>query len=314
MARQIEQIERDLNQLRTISSQLGLELTAAYKRYFSAFAPALKQQSIQACYHLATSCYPEAFLKLSYNQRAQLLKTLQRVIQNTVANLLTQLETPDYTGEDDTETTGELTSMAVMPIDWFGAPDSLSTWQKNLEGEIAHTLKEISYKVNLLLQQAQIMPPAIPKPILEANPQVDERGGNIINVPNLLGVLIEQDGANERSTLAALLQRGRVMAENRQEDRELDPDDNDSPVDEDSLLEDINEDSDDLMPKVLQIYSIYLRLTEIEFTDGTVLSERKNINNLGNKIKTLRREYLHKQRELTIAKAESSWRSSWFED
>jgi hypothetical protein len=313
MARQIEQIERDLNQLRTVSSQLGLELTEAYKSYFSAFAPTLKQQSIQACYHLATSYYPEAFLKLSYNQRTQLLKTLQRVIQNTVANLLTQLETPDYTGEDDTETTGELTSMAAMPIDWFGAPDSLSTWQKNLEGEIAHTLKEISYKVNLLLQQAQIMPPAIPKPILEANPQVDERGGNIINVPNLLGVLIEQDGANERSTLAALLQRGRAaMNENRQEDRDLD--DNDLAVDEDSLLEDIDEESNELMPKILQIYSIYLRLTEIEFTDGVVLSERKNINNLGNKIKTLRREYLQKQRELTIAKAESSWRSSWFED
>jgi hypothetical protein len=313
MARQIEQIERDLNQLRTISSQLGLELTGAYKSYFSAFAPILKQQSIQACYHLATNYYPEAFLKLSYNQRTQLLKTLQRVIQNTVANLLTQLETPDYTGEDDTETTGELTSMPVMPIDWFGAPDSLSTWQKNLEGEIAHTLKEISYKVNLLLQQAQIMPSAIPKPILEANPQVDERGGNIINVPNLLGVLIEQDGANERSTLAALLQRGRAaMNENRQEDRDLD--DNDLAVDEDSLLEDIDEESNELMPKILQIYSIYLRLTEIEFTDGVVLSERKNINNLGNKIKTLRREYLQKQRELTIAKAESSWRSSWFED
>jgi hypothetical protein len=44
------------------------------------------------------------------------------------------------------------------------------------------------------------------------------------------------------------------------------------------------------------------------------LSGRKNINNLDNKIKILRREYLHKQRKLTIAKAESSWRSSWFED
>ncbi len=312
MARQIEQIERDLNQLRTASSQLGLELTAAYNSYFVAFAPALKQQSIQACYHLATSCYPEPFLKLTYHQRSQLLKTLQRVIQNTVANLLTQLDKSDYTGEDDTETTGELTSMAAMPIDWFGAPDSLSTWQKNLEGEIAHTLKEISYKVNLLLQQAQIMPPAIPKPILEANPQVDERGGNIINVPNLLGVLIEQDGGNERSTLAALLQRRIAINENLQADPDLD--DDDSPVDEDSLLEDLDRESDEMMPKILQIYSIYLRLTEIEFTDGTVLSERKNINNLANKIKTLRREYLHKQRELTIAKAESSWRSSWFED
>jgi hypothetical protein len=313
MARPIEQIQRDLNKLRTVSSELGLELTTAYQSYFAVFAPTLKQQSIQACYHLATNCYPEAFLKLTYSQKSQLLKTLQRVIQNTVASLLTQLDTPGYTGEDDTETTGELTSMPVVPIDWFGAPDSLSTWQKNLEGEIAHTLTEVSYKVNLLLQQAQILPPTIPKPILEANPQVDERGGNTINVPNLLGVLIERDGANERSTLAALLQRGREMNENRRQNREENPEVDDSSIDEDSILEDVHNDADEL-PKILQIFSIYLRLNEIEFSDGAVLSGRKNINNLGNKIKTLRREYLHKQRELTIAEAESSWRSSWFED
>jgi hypothetical protein len=313
MARQIEQIQRDLNKLRTVSSELGLELTTAYKTYFDVFAPTLKQQSIQACYHLATSCYPEAFLKLTYSQKSQLLKTLQRVIQNTVASLLTQFDTPGYTGEDETETTGELTSMPVVPIDWFGAPDSLSTWQKNLEGEIAHTLKEISYKVNLLLQQAQIMPSAIPKPILEANPQVDERGGNTINVPNLLGVLIERDGANERSTLAALLQRGREIHENRRQNRDEDLENDDSPVDEDPMLADLHNDADDL-PKILQIFSVYLRLNEIEFSDGVVLSSRKNINKLGNKIKNLRREYLHKQRELTIAEAESSWRSSWFED
>jgi hypothetical protein len=313
MARQIEQIQRDLNKLRTTSSELGLELTTAYQSYFAVFAPTLKQQSIQACYHLATTCYPEAFLKLTYSQKSQLLKTLQRVIQNTVASLLTQLDTPGYSGEDDTETTGELTSMPITPIDWFGAPDSLATWQKNLEGEIAHTLTEVSYKVNLLLQQAQILPPAIPKPILEANPQVDERGGNTINVPNLLGVLIERDGGNERSTLAALLQRGRDMNENRRQDRDEDLEADESSIDEDPILRDLHDDPDE-PPKILQIFSIYLRLTEIEFSDGAVLSGRKNINNLGNKIKTLRREYIHKQRELTIAEAESSWRSSWFED
>jgi hypothetical protein len=313
MARQIEQIQRDLNKLRTVSSEIGLELTTAYKNYFAVFAPTLKQQSIQACYHLATNCYPESFLKLSYSQKSQLLKTLQRVIQNTVASLLTQLDTPGYTGEDETETTGELTSMPVTPIDWFGAPDSLSTWQNNLEGEIAHTLTEISYKVNLLLQQAQIIPPSIPKQVLEANPQVDERGGNMINVPNLLGILIERDGANERSTLAALLQRGREISENRHQNRDENLEVDRSSVDEDPMLEDLQDNTDE-SPKILQIFSIYLRLTEVEFSDGTVLSGRKDINNLGNKIKTLRREYLHKQRELTIAEAESSWRSSWFED
>ncbi len=313
MARQIEQIQRDLNKLRTVSSEIGLELTTAYKNYFAVFAPTLKQQSIQACYHLATTCYPEAFLKLTYSQKSQLLKTLQRVIQNTVASLLTQLDTPGYTGEDETETTGELTSMPVTPIDWFAAPDSLSTWQKNLEEEIAHTLTEISYKVNLLLQQAQILPSSIPKPILEANPQVDQRGGNTINVPNLLGVLIERDGGNERSTLAALLQRGREINQNRQQDRHENLEEDDLPIDPNPILADLHDHADEPQ-KILQIFSVYLRLTEVEFSDGAVLSGRKNINNLGNKINTLRREYLHKQRELTIAEAESSWRSSWFED
>jgi hypothetical protein len=312
MARQIEQIEQELSKLKTLSSELGLELTIAYKKYFAALAPTLKQQSIQACYYLSTTCYPEAFLKLSYGQRAHLLKTLQRVIQNTISSLLVHIETPEYTGEDDTETTGELTAIPTMPIDWFATPDSLSTWQKNLEGEIAHTLKEISYKVNLLLQQAQIMPPSIPKPILEANPQVDERSNNTTNVPNLLGVLIEHDPGSDRSILATLLRKSQELDEDSQRDR----DEDDSSIGSNSSPKNKQQyfNNDDELPKIMEIYSIYLRLTEIEFSDGTVLSERKNINNLANKIKILRREYLHKQRELIIAEAESSWQNSWFDD
>ena len=64
----------------------------------------------------------------------------------------------------------------------------------------------------------------------------------------------------------------------------------------------------------MQIHSLYLRLTEIEFSDGTVLSCRKQINQLVNKISVLQREYLQKQQELKIAEAESAWRNSWFED
>ncbi len=279
MAKPIEQIYQDLNNLKLASTALGAELSIAYKSYFEALVPTLKQQSIQGCYYLCTNGYTEAFLKLSYNQRSQLLKTLQRVIGNAVANLLTKLDPSarNNSDDDDDEPTGDLTVMSATPIDWFATPESLSTWQKNLESEIRHTLKDISYKVNLLLQQAQVMPPMIPKPILEANPQADERGGNTSNIPNLLSVLIKQDLPQAEPS-------------NSEEEEEED------------------------MPKIMQIHSLYLRLTEVEFSNAAVLTGRKNLSQLGNKAKTLRREYLQKLQELKIAEAESAWRNSWFEE
>jgi hypothetical protein len=275
MAKPIEQVEQELTKLRMASSQLGKELTIAYKSYFAAFAPTLKKQSIQGCYYLCTTGYPEAFVKLNYDRRAQLLKTLQRTINNAVANLVVHIDSPDRSTNNEDEPTGEITSMS-MPVDWFATPASLSTWQKHLEAEISHSLKEISYKVNLLLQQGQVLPPSIPKPILEANPQADLQGENLVNIPNILSVLIEQND-DRVAPLAA-------------------------------------EDEDEDAPKILPIYSVYLRLPEIEFSDATVLSCRKNIDILTNKINGLRREYIQRQQDLKIAEAAAAWRNSWFEE
>jgi hypothetical protein len=281
MARSIEQVGHDLIQLKTTSGEVGRELTAVYRSYFSHLATALRQQSIQSCYHLCTNCYPDAFLQLNYNQRSQLLKTLQRVIGNVTVRLISIIDPiPDRVnhGDDDDEPTGELTSMQVTPIDWFDTPLSLSTWQQNLEVELLHRTKEISYKVNLLLQQAQIAPANIPKPILEADPEADSQADGVVNAPNILSVFIEQ-----------------------------------ASIEEQQLGDNENAEDDDLN-SIIKIHSLYLRLTEVEFSDGTVLSLRKNINQLVNKVSVLRREYLQKQQELKIAEAESAWRNSWFED
>jgi hypothetical protein len=291
MARPIEQVEQDLTQLRKASSQLGRELMAAYKSYFTTLAPTLKQQSIQGCYYLCTNCYPEAFLKLNYDRRSQLLNTLKRVIRNVISDLVVHLDEPSArsSNNNEDEPTGELTSIPVMPIDWFETPTSLSTWQQNIEQEIGHSLKEISYKVNLLLQQAQIMPPTIPKPILEASMEADRQGGSMANVPNILSILIEQESIEEQELEDAL------------QDRLMMP-----------TIVEIS--SADELPQIIQINSLYLRLTEVEFSNVTALSLRKNISQLVDKINMLRREYLHKQQELKIAEAESAWRNSWFED
>jgi hypothetical protein len=290
MARPIEQIEQDLTQLRKASTQLGEELMAAYKSYFTTLAPTLKKQSIQGCYYLCTNCYPEAFLKLNYERRSQLLNTLKRVIRNVIGDLVVQIEPSARTSNNhDDEPTGELTSIPVMPIDWFATPASLSTWHQNIEEEIGHSLKEISYKVNLLLQQAQIMPPTIPKPILEASLEADRQGGSTANIPNILSILIEQESSEGQEL------------EDVPEERSMMP-----------IVLEISSPED--LPQIVQIHTLYLRLTEVEFSDVTALSLRKNISQLVNKINMLRREYLQKQQELKIAEAESAWRNSWFED
>jgi hypothetical protein len=299
MARSIEQVGQDLIHLKKVSSELGTELTTAYKSYFAVLSPTLKQQSIQSCYYLCTTCYPDAFLKLNYNQRSQLLKALQRVIGNVINDLMVQIESSPRTSNDnDDEPTGELTSIPMMPIDWFATPTSLSTWQQNLESEIAHSLKEISYKVNLLLQQAEVMPLNIPKPILEASPEADRQGESTINIPNLLSILVEQDIAEPQSdNQLATSSTGANGTEQ-----------SDWFGDDTSL-----EDRDEYL-QIMKIYSVYLRLTEVEFADVNVLGLRKNIDRLANKIGMLKREYLKKQQELKTSEAESAWRNSWFEN
>jgi hypothetical protein len=292
MAKPIEQVEQDLKQLSVNSTELGRELMAAYRSYFTSLASTLQQQSIQGCYSLCTNFYPEAFLKLNYDRRTQLLKTLQRVIGNAITNLLVHIEpnrSPSSNEEDDDEPTGDLTAIPVMPIDWFATPSSLATWQQNLEGELNHSLKEISYKLNMILQQAQILPPNIPKPILEAHPEADRQGGNNTSIPNLLSVLI---GHNS----------------DRSEDEDAEEMDTEDQLD--AALESLIQRNSNT--EIIQINSLYLRLTEIEFSNVTLLSLRKNINQLTNQVKALRRDYLQKQQELKIAEAESAWKNSWF--
>jgi hypothetical protein len=298
MAKSIEQVGQDLIHLKKVSSEIGTELTTTYQNYFAALSPTLNQQSIQSCYYLCTNCYPDAFLKLNYNQRSQLLKTLQRVIGNVIKDLMAQIEPSDRGDRhsDDDEPTGELTSISMMPTDWFATPTSLSNWQQNLEAEITHSLKEISYKVNLLLQQARVMPADIPKPILEASPEADRRGESMSNVPNLLSILLEQE--MDEPQIDNPLVAGSANGTEQSDWMGNEP-----------SLEDRDE-----HPQIVQIHSLYLRLTEVEFADVNVLGLRKNIDRLAHKVSMLKREYTHKQQELKIAEAESAWRNSWFEN
>lgn len=65
---------------------------------------------------------------------------------------------------------------------------------------------------------------------------------------------------------------------------------------------------------VTHIIAIYLRLSEVEFTEVRVRAGRNQIRNLLLQLNKLGQEYHKKQRERAVAEAEAAWRASWFEE
>ncbi len=63
----------------------------------------------------------------------------------------------------------------------------------------------------------------------------------------------------------------------------------------------------------IQVTAVCLRLSEIEFADPSLMSERQQLRDLATKVGKLRKQYQKLQRERAIAAAEAAWRSSWSE-
>ncbi len=65
---------------------------------------------------------------------------------------------------------------------------------------------------------------------------------------------------------------------------------------------------------LMKIMAVNLRLGEIEFADTELSGKRKQIRHISSRLAKVGREYQKIQRELSVAKAEAAWRSSWYED
>lgn len=169
-------LTHDLVKLADRSHDLGEEVYQLYRRYLTALAKALRHHSIQACYHLCTSCYPLEFLDLEPSQQQRLQRSLRRAITNSIIDLLRQLE----------------------PISDVPSPLELSAWLHNIEEAIGLTLPGLSKKMNYLLQQARVVPQQVPRQLIEAAVKADEiSDGGGAKRPNILSVLVEKDSKDE---------------------------------------------------------------------------------------------------------------------
>jgi hypothetical protein len=294
MARAIERIEKDINELKEGIRAIAQSLNLAYARYINILGPALQKQLILASYYLCTQGYPYEFLKLSLNQKQKLQQGIRKLGQQAAKELISYIQPPEI---DETETVVEIEEEGEIEknneenagnegneenlenehqpqrLDPSN-PIELAEWQQDLEAEIQETLQKVSQSANILIQKTGVLPKKLPEPILAAATAAaasSESSSNMMmpSPPNLLNLVIEISG---------------------------------------------EEDSEDSDSSLTQIMAINLRLGEIEFAEATLLSERKGIRNILMQLNKLGREYQKRQRELKIAEAEAAWRASWFED
>lgn len=84
-------------------------------------------------------------------------------------------------------------------------PKDIAYWQNHLEEAIVEVLQNLSHTTNCVLQQADILPSRLPEPVLEVAAKADLSSETAASPPNLLNLLIESDGEDEKLTMTQVM-------------------------------------------------------------------------------------------------------------
>jgi hypothetical protein len=130
--------------------------------------------------------------KLSLNQRES---TSQE--QETAENLAAEPQPPPTIPQNETQivslTTEIPEEIKENLIKLKNNPDLVIQWQRQLEKVIVNTLDKLSYDVNKLLQESDILPSQLPTKFIDVAIQAEENGAAISGPPNLLNMLVETE-------------------------------------------------------------------------------------------------------------------------
>lgn len=173
MARAIQQIKQELENISEKVAQLKEKTYSLYSQYIELLEQAIIKQFIIAAYQLCTQIYPEAFLKLSYSEREELQQNLRKISQENFQEFRENLAL----NEDLKITT----------------PLELAQWHEYLEDAIITEIDAISKLGNSCLQKAGILPAEIPVQVLEMAIDAEENTQGISSPANLLYLLVETD-------------------------------------------------------------------------------------------------------------------------
>lgn len=306
MVGSVEQIERDLAALQATVAATAEEFYATYKSYLTALGQATRQQLILASYHLCTQAYPEKFLQLSFSDRQKLQQSLRQVARQAQDQLLQQLHpvgSADGAGLDPMELLPELAALmnAEVGVETASTEDeptetATSDGREPVASEPAEPPKDEPLTPRVIARWQDRLERSLGIQLRKLSHKANHLFQHAGIVPKELPDMVLE---------AASEQVGDAIAK--------------TPNLINLLVETVAEPSEDddvpaLPASLTQVVTIHLRLSEIEFADGTVSVWRHKIRNLSAQLNALGHQYAKKQREHAIAEAETAWRSSWFED
>lgn len=297
MTKNIHHIEQELVEIQGQTKNLKAAIYSAYESYLQVLGELVKKHLIFACYHICTYTYPEAFLELTFSQREKFQRTLKEIgaqaQEQLIASVTTAHQLPieqQESDEDDPELLEESPSASESNEQLSDSQIQLASESQDSELEIEE--KEITNPEDLVkwIKNQE-------KAIIEILKASSNKANRLLQkariLPrNLPTKVLEAAGQIEGSNSAVNSQPNLLTL----------------------LIEAESDKSEKNATSATKITAIYLRLTEIEFTESSLSVERNKLRELVAKVKNLRKQYQKYQRDLAVAQAESAWRASWYDD
>ena len=288
MARAIERIERDILALEAATRAIATQLQSAYATYLTTLEQALRQQLIVAGYHLCTQGYPKNFLNLSLNQRQNLQQVIRKLGQQKFEQLLAdnaseveevnQEDKKDEVEEEDDSST-ELTASLGSPL-FTSKPRTVTTsFPPSSPVELAIWQQNLEKAIHETLKKVS----------RDTNVVLQQTG---ILPKKLPEPILEAAAAASEASAEVMLGPPNLL----------------------NLVIEVENGQESESPNLTQIMAINLRLTEIEFADAALSSERKQIRSILAQLNRVGQEYQKQQKERVIAEAEAAWRASWLDE
>ena len=323
MARSVQQIEQDIQTLEKTVAEFTQELDSLYSRYLEQLGQSIEQQLILASYQLCTQIYPDSFLDLSLNQRQELQKSLKSLGKDLKPSLRDILENSEQLDEDNNVNLVEeiiknlplgresLEQDDITDDSAISSADTKETTASDREAkEIINQLQNLTSELNKI-ESPDNDNPHNPSNLIRRQQQIE------FQIKRCLDSVSKK--ANKLLQDTNIIPRGLP-------DRVLDvaiQADNGSSLGGGrfgrlpniiNLAIETEKDKKQKVTRMIQISVIRLRLSEIEFADTTLNAQRTQIRNLLKQVNKIKERYRNLQQEYARVRAESAWRSSWYED
>ncbi|NET03090.1 MAG: hypothetical protein F6K61_21620 [Sphaerospermopsis sp. SIO1G1] len=316
MARVIERIEKDITNLKQEVGAIATELHSNYLGYLTILGAALQKQLILATYHLCTQGYPDAFMKLSLNQRQQLQQGIRQLGKQGAENLLLYIQAETAQQPENLEDVEELEDIeeleGVEELEDDGDIEELEDVEElEDDGDIEELedVEDTKKNQKSTIKKQKYLDPSNPMEVIQWHQDLEEHIQDVLRkISQKANSLLQKFGMLPQKIPNPILAAAAAAAS------EASADVMPGPPNLLNLVIEISGDKEAENTSLTPMMTINLRLGDIEFADTKLLSSRKQIRNILLQLNKLGKDYQKKYKELNIAEAEAAWRASWFED